>query len=379
MKLYIKTKIYGFFNKYKIFKENNNLKNINFNNFIKVHKNYRFLKKFNKITFYFLLLISVLILFLQISCSLIYAENIKDQSINKNNKGNFETPSTVLKDNANSSQTENSKSDFSDKENQTEFSNNKTDSTSKEDALNQSELYENEDFKDPGFTVVKVIDGDTIELKNKMRIRLIGINTPEKDMYFYEEAKEFMKILVQNKQVKLERDVTNKDIYGRYLRYVYLPDLFVNLEMIRCGFANAYTYPPDVKYTYKFLEAERAARENEAGLWQKSPTEVLNITLNYDAEGKDTENLNGEWVSIKNIGLKSLYLNGWTLKDAGTNIYKFKNIIIKPQETVFLYTGFGKDTNEKLYWNSDTPVWNNEHDTLYLRDEKGFLVYIYNY
>jgi len=295
-----------FFNKYKIFKENNNLKNINFNNFIKIHKSYRFLKKINKIKFYFLLLISVLILFLQISCSLIYAENIKDQSINKNNKSNSEIPSTVLKDNANSSETENSKSDFSNKENQTEFSNNKTNGTSKEDALNPSKSYENENFKDPSFIIVKVIDGDTIELKNKMRIRLIGINTPEKDMYFYEEAKEFMKILVQNKQVKLERDVTNKDIYGRYLRYVYLPDLFVNLEMIRCGFANVYTYPPDVKYTYKFLEAERAARENEAGLWQKSPTEVLNITLNYDAEGKDTENLNGEWVSIKNIGLKSL-------------------------------------------------------------------------
>ena len=239
--------------------------------------------------------------------------------------------------------------------------------------------FENYNYTDSAFTVSKVIDGDTIDLKNNMRLRLIGINTPEKDMYFFEEAKAFMEIMVLGKQVKLEKDVTDKDMYGRYLRYVYLPDIFVNLEMIKSGFANAYTYPPDVKYTDKFIEAERRARLNEAGLWQKSPSEVLEVVLNYDAEGKDTENLNGEWVEIKNTGLKSLNLKNWTLKDLGTNIYKFEGCLLKPGETVFLYSGPGTDTTGKLYWNSSSPIWNNEHDTLYIRDNDGLLVYLFNY
>ena len=107
---------------------------------------------------------------------------------------------------------------------------------------------ENNNYNNYDYQVVSVIDGDTIELRNGAIIRLTGINAPEKDMYFYEEAKKFMEILVLDKSVKLERDITDKDKYGRILRYVYCPEYFVNLKMIRCGFANIYTYPPDVKY-----------------------------------------------------------------------------------------------------------------------------------
>lgn len=120
-------------------------------------------------------------------------------------------------------------------------------------------------------------------------------------MNFYEEAKEFMEILFFDKQVKLEKDVTDKDMYGRYLRYVYTPELFINLEMNRCGFANAYTYPPDIKYTDKFLETERYARKNKVGLWQKSPMDFFEIVLNFKGDGNDRENLYGEWVSIKDV------------------------------------------------------------------------------
>ena len=335
-------------------------------------------KKVNFVAFWLLIIILSFILFFQISCSIIFNDSFinKNQDIaNKKSEININKNS---KENQNFSLDDTNKINSESKDNENDFNKNSSDELKNSDT-DQYKLYENENFNDEGFTVVNIIDGDTVELKNKMRLRLIGINTPESDMYFYEEAKKFMEILVKDKQVKLERDVTNKDIYGRYLRYVYLPNLFVNLEMVKCGFANAYTCPPDIKYTQLFLEAERNAREHEIGLWQKSPTEVLQVNLNYDAQGKDNENLNGEWVSIKNIGTKDISLNGWTLKDAGTNIYKFKNIIIKPQQTIFLYTGFGKNTNTKFYWNLNTPVWNNDHDTLYLRDNKGLLVYIYNY
>lgn len=334
-------------------------------------KTHLFFSILKTIIFSFLFIILISILLLQVSCGLFYTENSKQI------KGSNVTGSSASS--LNSSQT--SESESNSKENNSLPESIVTDSGASpaENISNNSNIYENKNFNDSDYSVINVFDGDTVELKNSMVIRFIGINTPEKDMYFYEEAKEFMEILVLGKQVKLEKDVTNKDMYGRYLRYVYLPDLFVNFEMVWCGFANAYTYPPDVKYTDKFLEAERSARKNEAGLWQKSSTEVLEVVLNYDAEGKDTENLNGEWASIKNTGSKSLNMDGWTLKDAGTNIYRFEDFTLESGKNVILYTGSGTNTREKLYWNSKQPIWNNEHDTLYLRDNNGLLVYIYNY
>ncbi|MCL6087972.1 MAG: thermonuclease family protein [Actinobacteria bacterium] len=302
------------------------------------------------------------VLFFQTSCGLFYPENTEILSKNDNTGD-----SSVLTN------------DYKNLPDSSKILNSDSIDDNAENAPDISGIYENSNFDDDSYKVVKVIDGDTIDLKNGKRLRLIGINTPETGMYFYEEAREFMEILVLNKQVKLEKDVTDRDQYGRFLRYVYCPQYFVNLEMIRCGFANAYTYPPDVKHTDKFLKAERYARENEAGLWQKSPDEFIEIKLNYDAEGSDSKNLNGEWFSIKNTGGKVLNMDGWTVKDAGTNIYKFTVFNLGSQKTVFIYSGSGNNSSEKLYWNCQQPVWNNEHDTLYLRDKDGLLVSIYNY
>ena len=312
------------------------------------------------------ILLLVFIMLTQVSCGLFYVENA--------NKINSDKTSPESTDSVNSTGSVSDSAAAADTQTPGVSD---TDSSIAENS--DAAGFENYNYADSAFTVTKVIDGDTIDLKNNMRLRLVGINTPEKDMYFFEEAKVFMEILVLGKQVKLEKDVTDKDMYGRYLRYVYLPDIFVNLEMVKSGFANAYTYPPDVKYTDKFLEAERSARANESGLWEKSPTEVLKVVVNYDAEGKDNENVNGEWVEIKNTGLKALNLKNWTLKDLGTNIYEFGNYILESDETVFLYSGSGTDTADRLYWNSTAPIWNNEHDTLYIRDNKGLLVYLYNY
>ena len=232
---------------------------------------------------------------------------------------------------------------------------------------------------DVEYKVIEVIDGDTIVLSNNEHVRLIGINTPESDRYFYEEAKEVLKGLVLNKNVRLEKDVDDRDTYGRLLRYVYLGNLFVNLEMVKRGFANAFTFPPNVKYTNKFIEAEREARTNEIGLWEKSNSSNIEININCDAEGDDRINLNGEYVIFKNNNNFDINLSGWTVKDLSTNIYDFGKIIFKRDSKLTLFSGKGSDTENKLYWNSPKPIWNNDHDTLYLRDADGLIVQLYNY
>jgi len=245
-----------------------------------------------------------------------------------------------------------------------------------DDSLNGNN---NQDDEKDGLFVREVIDGDTLILSNSERVRLIGINTPEHGRYYFNEAKDVLEMLVLGKEVKLEKDVTDRDMYGRLLRYVYVGDLFVNLEMVKRGFANAYTYPPDVKYTESFLEAERYARLHETGLWKKSEICSIKIDVNYDAEGNDNKNLNGEYVIIENIGAYSINMKGWKVKDSGTNIYKFRKCTLESGSDVYLFSGKGKDTDNKFYWQSSRPIWNNDHDTLYLRDREGLLVEIYNY
>ncbi len=103
--------------------------------------------------------------------------------------------------------------------------------------------------------VTRVIDGDTIEIfldGKTEKVRLIGIDTPEKGKPYFNEATEKTKELCLGKEVRLEKDVSEKDRYDRLLRYVYVGDLFVNAELVKQGYASAYTYPPDVKYSELF-------------------------------------------------------------------------------------------------------------------------------
>ena len=131
---------------------------------------------------------------------------------------------------------------------------------------------ESTDSKDT-FLVTKVIDGDTIELENGQKVRYIGIDTPEtvdprrKVECFGKEASDKNKELVLNKRVSLVKDVSETDKYGRLLRYVYVNDIFVNNTLVREGFANASTYPPDVKFAQQFKKAEEEARAQRKGLW----------------------------------------------------------------------------------------------------------------
>ena len=122
--------------------------------------------------------------------------------------------------------------------------------------------------------VRRVVDGDTFVLANGDRVRLIGVDTPEtvhpkKPVEHYgREAGAFTKKMIQGKTVILEFDVQKRDRYNRLLAYVFLEDgTFLNAELLRQGYANIATFPPNVKYVDLFRRLAREARENERGLW----------------------------------------------------------------------------------------------------------------
>lgn len=125
--------------------------------------------------------------------------------------------------------------------------------------------------------VKRAVDGDTIELESGEKVRYIGINTPETVKpnspveCFGKEASTKNKELVDGKLVRLKKDVSDKDKYGRLLRFVYLEDgTFVNDILVREGYAFVSTFPPDVAKADQFKQAEREARENVRGLWAQN-------------------------------------------------------------------------------------------------------------
>ena len=131
----------------------------------------------------------------------------------------------------------------------------------------------NNEIKGDLVKVERVIDGDTIEIKGGEKVRYIGIDTPETldprkpVQCFGIEASKKNKELVEGKTVRLEKDITNRDKYNRLLRYIWIDDTLLNLELVEQGFAYSYSYPPDIKYQEEIIKAQEEARKNNRGLW----------------------------------------------------------------------------------------------------------------
>lgn len=122
--------------------------------------------------------------------------------------------------------------------------------------------------------VTRVIDGDTIVIDTGQRVHYLGINAPEladqgeTNDCFAADAAARNKDLVLGKTVRLVKDVSDKDEFGRLLRYVYYVDgTFVNLKLVEQGYARAEVVLPDEAQGEKFDAAEAAAQEKKLGLW----------------------------------------------------------------------------------------------------------------
>ena len=130
--------------------------------------------------------------------------------------------------------------------------------------------------------VVWVVDGDTIHVKIGPRlekVRYIGVNAPEIPHHVRgwleggAQAHKVNRQLVARRDARLELDLGLRDHYGRLLAYVWVQrarkPVMANAEMVRLGFAQVMTIPPNVKYQDLFLKLQREAREAGRGLWRR--------------------------------------------------------------------------------------------------------------
>ncbi len=142
-------------------------------------------------------------------------------------------------------------------------------------------------------TVVRVVDGDTIKVRywgKDESIRLIGIDTPESRVNkkakrdakrsgqdiktitaMGKRATEYVESLVRpGDLITIEFDTQQRDRYDRLLGYVYLSNgKMLNEEIVKAGYANVMTIPPNVKYQDRFFKAYEQARERKRGLWKE--------------------------------------------------------------------------------------------------------------
>jgi micrococcal nuclease len=112
--------------------------------------------------------------------------------------------------------------------------------------------------------VSKVIDGDTV-IVNGESVRLLGIDSDEKGYPCFTPAKKQIESLILSKEVELEKDKEDLDMYKRQLRYIFLDGENINLKMVRTGFAVARFGSSDQKYKSEILEAQNYALENKLG------------------------------------------------------------------------------------------------------------------
>ena len=120
------------------------------------------------------------------------------------------------------------------------------------------------------FKVIDIIDGDTVELKGGDRLRLAGIDCPERDEPYYEQAKDCLAELAKGRSVDIVFPERRRDGHGRLLGYVYVDSLFVNAEMVRMGLGYVYLFRDnlaDEARVTDLLASQNEAIETGRGLW----------------------------------------------------------------------------------------------------------------
>jgi micrococcal nuclease len=266
--------------------------------------------------------------------------------------------------------------------------------------------------------VLRVVDGDTLEVAfpdgHTESVRLLGVDTPEVHVEntpdefegvpetaagrdwlrdWGHRASEFARTQLAGETVRIatDPDADRRGSHGRLLVYVHDDGRNVNLELLRQGYARLYDAPFALRP--EFQSAEATAQQNDVGLWSDDASRTAAITdaesevgrvsvvaVHADAEGDDHDNPNGEWVVLENTGDAELDLTGWTLGDAAGHTYRFPDgVTLAPGERVTLYTGGGTDSADDLYWGADGAVWNNDGDTVIVRDAEGDVVVEHEY
>lgn len=207
--------------------------------------------------------------------------------------------------------------------------------------------------------IKRVLDGDTLDLEDGRRIRMLNINAPEKNQPLSQPSMDYLEEFL-NKSIEIH--ITGTEIYGRYLARVYSGE-YINLEMIKLGLVHL-SHIEESEQS-EFMKAQNKAFENELGIWKRSPYYgCLKIEINKKDEYLVIDNTCK--VSFPNLALKDESIQ--TLYFSMPENAKLK-----------LFSGQGESAGSQIYLGSRRHIWNDDKDTIFIRESNGLLVYYDNY
>ena len=177
-------------------------------------------------------------------------------------------------------------------------------------------------------SVDRIIDGDTIE-SNGTSIRLLGINTPEKGEFYYDEAKKFLEQEILNKTVTLKFGKEKEDRYGRTLAYIFLNGENINLNLVKKGLANYYFPSGKDGYYNAFVNAWKTCIDDNINLCAASKNKCAHCV-----ELKELNVKEDKIVLYNNCGF-SCEITGWTIKDEGRKKFVFPEFNLNANEVIY--------------------------------------------
>lgn len=161
-----------------------------------------------------------------------------------------------------------------------------------------------------------VIDGDTIKLVSGERVRLIGIDAPEKEECYYKESKAALEDAIGERQIRLDKDVEGIDRVGRFLRYVIAlsedpkeDNIHLNDYMLRHGYAKRYSEPENKLNLRLYIAAENEAQREKRGIWNECEIEEVDTQAlrEQDAEPPNESCIIKGNISEKGYGMTYLF------------------------------------------------------------------------
>ena len=245
--------------------------------------------------------------------------------------------------------------------------------------------------------VAFVADGDTIDVdiagdgtSRPARVRYIGIQAMELSAYSHTLSKlrgdcwgvaaaRNLHSLINGKKVRLSsrRASSSSGANVRPRRHVAVMSggqwVDTGALQISAGLALPDLLPDEYTHNLDYMRRAQEAAAAGVGMWGNSTlcgegpnqTEPLKVTVNWDAEGNDAANVNGEWIDIQNLGTVPVPLAGWWVRDAAYRGFKAHGYtipdgaVVEPGGTLRIHVGRGTNTADSLYWGLGENIFAN--------------------
>ena len=233
-------------------------------------------------------------------------------------------------------------------------------------------------------TVTRHVDGDTFEvaiadpprgMRAVERVRLMGIDTPERDEPLFAEARAHVERRAGAGPVYLAFDFRRRDQFDRLLAFVYLPDgTLLNAELLETGLAVVYRGDDLMYFLPQFEDLERASRSRELGVWHGRAGSGV-IIVDIANQSRD------EHVLLRNDGDTAVDISGWRiLDDDGDGLMIPSHVVLAPGDTLAVGSGTGcVATHHTCRQLSTKNIWSNSGDVAELRDGRRSVVHSYRY